>query len=172
MAIIEAAAVGLLAVSTAVGGVPEVLPADLLVLAEPTVPSLLSALDAAVGKAAARQHSPKGLAKIRGEQHGRVSGMYSWQDVGFRIETVYDTITGHSPAQPQRDDSALARLGRFLRCGAVAGKIFCCVAAADHLYLRYLQWLEPDDGVEVAPDAHGPLASAPLPPPKRRRVDT
>ncbi|KXZ46226.1 hypothetical protein GPECTOR_46g295 [Gonium pectorale] len=41
MALVEAAAAGLVVVSTAVGGVPEVLPPDLIVLAEPSAEGLL-----------------------------------------------------------------------------------------------------------------------------------
>ena len=41
IAILEAACAGLLVVSTAVGGVPEVLPAGMMLLAEPTVHSLV-----------------------------------------------------------------------------------------------------------------------------------
>lgn len=42
MAIVEAASCGLLVVSTDVGGVPEVLPSDLIYLAEPTVDGKLA----------------------------------------------------------------------------------------------------------------------------------
>ena len=42
IAILEAACAGLLVVSTAVGGVPEVLPAGMMLLAEPTVHSLVA----------------------------------------------------------------------------------------------------------------------------------
>lgn len=40
MAIVEAAASGLQVVSTRVGGIPEVLPPELITLAEPNVPGL------------------------------------------------------------------------------------------------------------------------------------
>ena len=48
MAIVEAAACGLLVTSTNVGGVPEVLPADTALLADPDPPSLLAAVSAAI----------------------------------------------------------------------------------------------------------------------------
>ena len=54
MAIVEAASCGLLVVSTNVGGVPEVLPAHMRQLADPTPDSLLTALRAAVQAAQQR----------------------------------------------------------------------------------------------------------------------
>ena len=50
MAIVEAASCGLLVVSTNVGGVPEVLPARMRLLAEPTPASLLAAVRQAIAK--------------------------------------------------------------------------------------------------------------------------
>ncbi|KAJ8918320.1 hypothetical protein NQ315_008013 [Exocentrus adspersus] len=44
MAIVEAAACGLMVVSTKVGGIPEVLPQDLIYLTEPNVPSLMEGI--------------------------------------------------------------------------------------------------------------------------------
>ena len=48
IAIVEAAACGLLVVSTDVGGVPEVFPAGVAVLAEPRAAALLEAIDQAL----------------------------------------------------------------------------------------------------------------------------
>lgn len=48
MAIVEAASCGLLVVSTNVGGVPEVLPEDMMILAEPSVEGLLHATERAL----------------------------------------------------------------------------------------------------------------------------
>lgn len=48
MAILEAAAAGLLVTSTNVGGVPEVLPRDLCILAEPEPQAIIDAVAAAV----------------------------------------------------------------------------------------------------------------------------
>ena len=50
MAIVEAASAGLLVVSTNVGGVPEVLPHDICVLAHPDPQALLNALDIAMDR--------------------------------------------------------------------------------------------------------------------------
>jgi phosphatidylinositol glycan class A protein len=45
---LEAAACGLLVVSTNVGGVPEVLPGDMTILAEPEPESMIEAMDEAL----------------------------------------------------------------------------------------------------------------------------
>jgi phosphatidylinositol N-acetylglucosaminyltransferase subunit A len=50
MAIVEAASCGLLVVSTNVGGVPEVLPARMRLLADPTPASLLTAVNKAIAR--------------------------------------------------------------------------------------------------------------------------
>jgi phosphatidylinositol N-acetylglucosaminyltransferase subunit A len=48
MAIVEAAACGLLVTSTNVGGVPEVLPSDTALLADPDPPSMLAAVTSSI----------------------------------------------------------------------------------------------------------------------------
>jgi glycosyltransferase involved in cell wall biosynthesis len=55
IALLEAASCGLLVVSTCVGGVPEVLPPDMLVLAEPNPAGLLEAITQAIGASPRRQ---------------------------------------------------------------------------------------------------------------------
>ena len=54
MAIVEAASCGLLVVSTNVGGVPEVLPEAMRLLADPDPDSLLAAMHAAIERVQAR----------------------------------------------------------------------------------------------------------------------
>ncbi|XP_037091528.1 N-acetylglucosaminyl-phosphatidylinositol biosynthetic protein-like isoform X2 [Pollicipes pollicipes] len=94
IAIVEAASCGLQVVSTSVGGVPEVLPPDLIWLTEPTAQSLLSGLDAAVA-ASARP----GLCSPW-ERHRRVAAMYQWQEVATRTERVYGRQSGQRRGAP------------------------------------------------------------------------
>ena len=49
-------------------------------------------------------------------------------------------------------DTLLGRLLRLHQCGSLAGKLFCCVAAVDYAYWRWLEWRRPAAGVETAPD--------------------
>lgn len=138
MAIVEAAAAGLLVVSTAVGGVPEVLPDDMMILAQPTPVALVQALDRALDQAPAVD---------RHTQHHRVAGFYHWRRVAERTVRVYDDVTAS-----MHDDSTLARLRRAYKCGPWFGKICCCILAVDLLLLRLLAWLRPAVDIDSAPD--------------------
>ena len=144
MAIVEAASVGLPVVATAVGGVPEVLPPSMVALAEPERAAVAAALAEAVG----RRGAPEVVEKARWEQHRRVAAMYSWEDVAARTEKVYDFIQGHQV----RDDTLLGRMRRFHQCGAVAGKLFACVALVDTWVHRAIAWAQPAEEIDVAPD--------------------
>eukprot|EP00240_Pyramimonas_obovata_P004562 CAMPEP_0118959672 /NCGR_PEP_ID=MMETSP1169-20130426/63250_1 /TAXON_ID=36882 /ORGANISM="Pyramimonas obovata, Strain CCMP722" /LENGTH=408 /DNA_ID=CAMNT_0006907811 /DNA_START=629 /DNA_END=1852 /DNA_ORIENTATION=+ len=110
IALLEAASCGLLVVSTRVGGVPEVLPAHMLLLAPPCA----EALEGAVSEALDRLPHVDPL-----QLHHEVKAMYSWEDTTKRTEVVY------ARALRSTGDSTLARLQRFYRCGPWAGKIFC-----------------------------------------------
>ncbi|XP_009122778.2 phosphatidylinositol N-acetylglucosaminyltransferase subunit A isoform X2 [Brassica rapa] len=137
IAILEAASCGLLTVSTRVGGVPEVLPDDMVVLAEPDPDDMVRAIEKAISI----------LPSINPEEmHNRMTKLYSWQDVAKRTEIVYDRALKCS------NRSLLERLSRFLSCGAWAGKVFCMVMIIDYLLWRLLQLLQPDDDIEEAPE--------------------
>ncbi|KAL4457771.1 hypothetical protein ABPG75_012636 [Micractinium tetrahymenae] len=82
MALVEAAAAGLLVVSTRVGGVPEVLPDDMLLLADPSPEGLVEA----VGEAVQRVETG---GRDAWAQHAAVRDMYSWQAITQRTERVY-----------------------------------------------------------------------------------
>jgi phosphatidylinositol glycan class A protein len=149
MALVEAAAAGLLVVSTAVGGVPEVLPAGMVELAEPSPEGLV----AAVGRALARVG---GGGVDAAAQHARVAAMYSWAGVAARTEAVYRAAAGSA-----RDDGPAARLRRYHACGRWFGKICCCVAAVDWLYWRWLEWWEPGESIATVPDFPSPFGEQP-----------
>ncbi|KAK3224134.1 hypothetical protein Dsin_011159 [Dipteronia sinensis] len=75
IAILEAASCGLLTVSTRVGGVPEVLPDDMIVLAEPDPEDMVLAIRKAIAI----------LPKIDPQvMHDRMKKLYNWQDVAKR----------------------------------------------------------------------------------------
>lgn len=133
VSLVEAAATGLLVVSTHVGGVPEVLPPEMLVLAEPSPQGVLDAMDVAVQRV---RDSPADAL----EQHQAVTRMYSWEAVARRTERVY-----HNAVQLDRDDSMSARLQSYWLCGKWYGKICCCIAVVDWWYW---QWLEVWDSKE------------------------
>jgi len=81
IAILEAASCGLLTVSTRVGGVPEVLPDDMIVLAEPAPEDMVRAVRKAIDM----------LPGINPQvMHLQMKKLYSWDDVAKRTEIVYD----------------------------------------------------------------------------------
>nr|XP_023656668.1 phosphatidylinositol N-acetylglucosaminyltransferase subunit A [Paramormyrops kingsleyae]XP_023656669.1 phosphatidylinositol N-acetylglucosaminyltransferase subunit A [Paramormyrops kingsleyae] len=145
MAIVEGASCGLQVVSTRVGGIPEVLPDDLITLCDPTVSSLCEGLEMVI----ARQRA--GTAPHPAAVHAHVRTLYTWMNVAERTEKVYDRIATERVLPL---DQRLRRLRA--RCGPVAGSIFAFVAVLDFLFLLLLQWLVPDSLVDVAMDASGP----------------
>uniref|UniRef100_A0A667YWW2 Phosphatidylinositol N-acetylglucosaminyltransferase subunit A n=1 Tax=Myripristis murdjan TaxID=586833 RepID=A0A667YWW2_9TELE len=144
MAIVEGASCGLQVVSTRVGGIPEVLPEDLITLCEPTVRSLCAGLETVI----ARQRS--GSVPSPASVHARVRNLYTWRNVAERTEKVYDRVAGEAVLPLDR---RLLRLRAH--CGPVAGSIFAFVAVLDFLFLLLLQWLVPDRVMDVAVDATG-----------------
>ncbi|CAA7387915.1 unnamed protein product [Spirodela intermedia] len=137
IAILEAACCGLLTVSTRVGGVPEVLPDDMVVLAEPVPSDMVLAIKKAIDRLPSID--PHAM-------HLRIKNLYSWHDVARRTEIVYDR------AQRCSDENLLQRLSRYLNCGAWAGKLFCIVMIIDFLFWQFLQWWQPSEDIEVVPD--------------------
>ncbi|RLN36517.1 phosphatidylinositol N-acetylglucosaminyltransferase gpi3 subunit isoform X1 [Panicum miliaceum] len=150
IAILEAASCGLLTVSTRVGGVPEVLPDDMIVLAEPAPEDMVRAVKKAIGM----------LPGIEPQvMHLRMKKLYSWDDVAKRTEIVYDR------AMQSPTTNLLDRLPRYLTCGSWAGKLFCIVMIINYLVwrlLEFLQWklirliTQPAEAIEEVPDI-GPL---------------
>lgn len=85
IAIVEAVSCGLQAVSTNVGGVFEVLPSDMLYLAEPSVKDLARVVEKAIhDHQAGHVIDPFVL-------HERIRRMYTWQNVALKTEKVRRT---------------------------------------------------------------------------------
>ncbi|KAL4102199.1 hypothetical protein PRIC1_005945 [Phytophthora ramorum] len=138
IAILEAAACGLFVVSTRVGGVPEVLPPDMVQFAADITPEALAdAVLAAV---------PRLAGVNREEFHDRVAKMYNWDAVAVRTEKIYAQVR----ALP--DSSLLHRLQLYHGIGPVAGLLACVIAAVLHLYAVFLEWWQPAADVELALD--------------------
>lgn len=83
ISIIEAASCGLLVVATKVGGVPEILPRDIITFAERAdEEDVIQALSSAIRIIQGGKHDPWAM-------HERVKGMYEWTAVAERVEKVY-----------------------------------------------------------------------------------
>jgi phosphatidylinositol glycan class A protein len=141
VAILEAAACGLFVVSTRVGGVPEVLPPDMILFAEPTAESLIQAVSEAIPRA--------GLIDPN-SFHERVAAAYSWDDVASRTEEVYAKVM-RTPRLPLGE-----RLAKYGRVGPFAGYVCIMLAAIDWLFLQLLEWMRPVDSIDIAADYHAP----------------
>ena len=143
MAMLEAASVGLLVVSTSVGGVPEIFPSIRLrddkigmLLCKPEVDSILCALDEALS------YLPRTEGQIK-KQHQLVKTAYNWKDVASRTEKVYRFCKEDVPV-----DSLYEHLCKCMNCGVFMGPIYCCVVIVHLLYYKLLQLIQPN--VELA----------------------
>uniref|UniRef100_A0A7N5P648 Phosphatidylinositol glycan anchor biosynthesis class A n=1 Tax=Ailuropoda melanoleuca TaxID=9646 RepID=A0A7N5P648_AILME len=145
MAIVEAASCGLQVVSTRVGGIPEVLPENLIILCEPSVKSLCEGLEKAI-------YQLKSGALLSPESiHNIVKTFYTWRNVAERTEKVYDRVAGEAVLPMDK------RLDRLIsHCGPVTGCIFALLAVFNFLFLLFLRWMTPDSLIDVAIDATGP----------------
>ncbi|KDN49184.1 glycosyltransferase family 4 protein [Tilletiaria anomala UBC 951] len=135
--IVEAASCGLFIVSTRVGGVPEVLPAAMMQLAEPHEEDIVSATSAAITYVRSGQHDPN-------QYHEAVKEMYSWSDAAERLEKVYDHVIVKETVDP------VTRLRNYYSCGPIAGFVFCIIVVVDMLHLKLLEWLLPAEEVDRA----------------------
>eukprot|EP00040_Diaphanoeca_grandis_P010879 m.55745 g.55745 ORF g.55745 m.55745 type:complete len:451 (-) comp22125_c0_seq3:163-1515(-) len=135
IAILEAASCGLIVVSTNVGGVPEVLPHDITVLAEPNVTSILVAIDEAITRVPSQNPHL---------QHERVRHMYNWQDVAVKTVGIYHRAMAQPPIE------FADRLERIFAIGYFAGFIFVCMSTALQILLHFCEAIVPANTIEPA----------------------
>lgn len=155
MAILEAASCGCYVVSTNVGGIPgferircvfcllahlffslffaEVLPPDMITMAQPSADALIEAIVASVPR----------LASVDAmDFHARIAAAYDWNTVTDETLEVYRTLQAPSFAQVMHEFQR--------RAGAVFGKVWCLLFLLDLLLLRVLRWFQPDEDIEPA----------------------
>ncbi|CAD6953223.1 unnamed protein product, partial [Tilletia laevis] len=128
---IEAACAGLFVVSTRVGGVPEVLPSNMIELAEPDEDDVVRATNKGLEYLRSGAHSPQAA-------HNAIKSFYTWSDVALRLERVYLTHAMHPNIDPP---DAWDRLCSYRACGPLAGLVFVLLVAVQNLYLGILRWL-------------------------------
>lgn len=154
IAILEAACCGLMVVSTNVGGVPEVLPPDRIVMAEPNVPALVEALV----KAIEMQEQMKMQVSASEEDsvwkiHRRLKDMYSWSRVANETVHVYDAIQS-CPPKTLRE-----RLACYNSIGSLAGWVACFLALTIELWYHFVRWWMPQSTITICPDLKIPRDS-------------
>lgn len=132
--LLEAACTGCFIVSTRVGGVPEVLPKDMIEFAMPNEDDVVRALRKAIAIVTAGKHDPY-------RAHERAKSMYTWEDVTKRTETVYADIVKKRPTD------LWTRMHRTLRLGPFAGLIYFIILLVECLFFLFLEWVCPRDQI-------------------------
>ncbi|KAF8867637.1 glycosyltransferase family 4 protein [Mucidula mucida] len=135
IAILEAACTGLYVVSTRVGGVPEILPADMINFAEPDTNGVFSAIVEAISIVRGGTHDPQ-------RAHERVKQLYNWAEVAKRTEIVYANVM----QSPQLELGA--RIRRTMALGPFAGPIYTIILVVDCLFFLFLEWWLPRENLD------------------------
>ncbi|KIR57265.1 phosphatidylinositol glycan, class A [Cryptococcus gattii Ru294] len=135
ISIIEAASAGLFVVATKVGGVPEILPQDMIEFCRADEDDVIRALTHAIHTIQSLRHSPWSA-------HIRVRDMYSWSRVASRAEIVYL----RAMSRPHREIGE--RMKRYLELGPVFGVVMCCILAVEHYFFWLLEWWNPRDKIQ------------------------
>jgi len=135
IAILEAACAGLYVVSTRVGGVPEILPEDMISFAEPDEDDVVRAISEAIHIIAAGKHDPL-------KAHERVKGFYNWEDVAVRTEKVYTAVL------TSRQMELWERIQRTMDLGPFAGPIYTIILLVDCLFFLFLEWWIPREDLD------------------------
>nr|CAG4645493.1 EOG090X0515 [Lynceus sp. MCZ IZ 141354] len=138
MAIVEAASCGLQIVSTRVGGIPEVLPPDLIYLAEPDVTSIINALKEAINDRINGRFLPPNLI------HKRIKEIYDWRKITQRTMNVYNHVYN------EEEISISEKLSRYRKCGILAGPFFLLLVLLVHFCIRIVDWWIPRHSIDIA----------------------
>lgn len=114
--------------STKVGGIPEVLPPDLIYLVEPTVPALIEGLEMAIAD------YRKGNVEYPFETHRRISLYYNWFNITKRTEIVYNLVKREAKRNLGQ------RLASQIQSGVLA---YLLVVSLCYIILQVLEFLVP-----------------------------
>ncbi|CCM01208.1 uncharacterized protein FIBRA_03256 [Fibroporia radiculosa] len=133
IAILEAACAGLYVVSTRVGGVPEILPEDMISFAHPDEDDVVRAMSEAIQLVMSGKHDPH-------RAHERIRGFYGWEEVAERTEKVYESVLEVKPYD------FWTRIERTLELGRFVGLIFATIMIVDCLFYLFLErWIPRQD---------------------------
>ncbi|CAF0732358.1 unnamed protein product [Adineta steineri] len=145
MAIVEAAACGLLVVSTKVGGIPEVLPSedtqsDIMILCEANIN------DVFIGLCNAIDRIKLGQIPNANQWHDKIKNWYSWRYVTQNTEVVYNHI------MTKESISLKERIQRYKQCGFVSGFVMSFVAIIAYLIFLFLDYHQPKKLIDLSVD--------------------
>ncbi|EIM23165.1 UDP-Glycosyltransferase/glycogen phosphorylase [Wallemia mellicola CBS 633.66] len=134
--LLEAASTGLFVVSTKVGGIPEVLPEDMIEFAgDVSQDSVVDAIGRAIN--VIKGESREETVKRQQRNHIRVAEMYSWDKVAKLTEDVYCDVL------QSKELSIYERIQRAHNTGIVAGKIYTIVIMVDAIIALILEFFYP-----------------------------
>ncbi|KAK6589760.1 PIG-A like N-acetylglucosaminyl-phosphatidylinositol biosynthetic [Cryptosporidium xiaoi] len=139
ISIIEAASCGLLVVSSNVGGIPEILPEEILRLSNPSISNMVNELKIAIGIIREGKFDPN-------TSHKKISAMYSWHDIAKRTEEVYKN------SNKVELIGIKERLLRISNTGSVIGKVFALIAVIDYFIWFFLELFYPGKYIEKCID--------------------
>jgi len=135
IALLEAACAGLYVVATRVGGVPEILPEDMISFARPEEDDVFRALSDAIRLVERGEHDPA-------RAHERVRRMYDWGRVAERTEHVYSAVL------VSEERGLWERMQRTMDIGPFAGPIYTIILIVDCLFFLFLEWLYPREDID------------------------
>lgn len=135
IAILEAACAGLHVVSTRVGGVPEILPEDMISFAAPTADDVCRAMSEAIAHVSQGGHDPH-------RAHQRIRGFYDWTRVAERTEVVYREVIAKPPYP------LWTRIQRTMGLGPFVGPIYTIILIVDCLFFAFLEWWMPREDID------------------------
>lgn len=177
MAIVEAASCGLQVVSTKVGGIPEVLPSELIILTEPNVESVLNGVLTAIKRQIARRqiHTKNGIHSngINGLRNGSSSlknrkkrsknHSQNTEDSAVlcpfacneMVANLYNwenvttrTVNVYRKVLREKDPPFGDKLNSYMK----ACVPYVLVVSFVYLLLRFLDWYQPRYLIDLAPD--------------------
>ncbi|KAG4075139.1 hypothetical protein HA402_006156 [Bradysia odoriphaga] len=180
MAIVEAASCGLQVVSTKVGGIPEVLPSELILLTEPTVESVLNGVMTAVERLIAERNARTGQNSSTNGLHnitGQANGNSRLQNRKQQSKNRSQNSSKPKVLCPFECNEMVANLYNWdnvtMRTVKVYKKVlkekdppfgdklnsymkacvpYMLVVSFVYLLLRFLDWYEPRHLIDLAPD--------------------
>jgi phosphatidylinositol N-acetylglucosaminyltransferase subunit A len=123
-----------------VGGVPEILPNEMMNLVEPKVSDLIQNLSSIISK----------FNKIklnRFEMHEKVKKMYSWSNICDRTERVYEKL------EKLPTKSVNQRVFEFLEnFNFIFGILLCFFYLTMVFVLKIVEFREPEEEIDIAVD--------------------